>query len=384
MIPPLQTIPRDDPRYPARLRQRGTDAPPELTALGNLDLLSQPMTALFCSARCPGKLILRTYDQAAQWRDAGHCVVSGFHSPVEKECLRILLRGEPPIIICPARGHAETHPSGMEKASGRRPPADPLHLPPNRKPHHRRPRRPPQRTRRRPGRPGFVAHATPGGRLENSLRQKPLTLTLSMKFTVERKALVKMLQCVGKKHPTQTRRDKQVRLSACAARVFVEANQTTAGTEALVFEDGTCFLQQNIFLKVLRTYKSKPHVTIEADGRTLRFFSTTLPVTDYSPAVTPPGKFQTFSPIDIRALSGEAPPPTRTSPPTQSRSRQAPDSASPVPHRPGTFPISDEEMPFVQEADPPYPPALLPALSGAQGPGRPRTRPLRIGAAAFA
>ena len=84
---------------------------------------------------------------------------------------------------------------------------------------------------------------------------------------------------------------QQVRLSACAARVFVEADQATAGTEALVFEDGTCFLQQNIFLKVLKTYKSKPNVIIEADGRTLRFYSTTLPITDYSPAVTPPGKF---------------------------------------------------------------------------------------------
>jgi predicted Rossmann fold nucleotide-binding protein DprA/Smf involved in DNA uptake len=100
----FQTISRGDSRYPARLCQRlGTDAPPELTALGNLYLLSRPMTALFCSGRCPGNMILRAYDQAAQWRDTGHCVISGFHSPVEKECLRILLRGEPPIIICPAR-----------------------------------------------------------------------------------------------------------------------------------------------------------------------------------------------------------------------------------------------------------------------------------------
>jgi hypothetical protein len=30
-------------------------------------------------------------------------VVSGFHSPIEKECLRILLRGRQPVIICPAR-----------------------------------------------------------------------------------------------------------------------------------------------------------------------------------------------------------------------------------------------------------------------------------------
>lgn len=36
-------------------------------------------------------------------RDEGVIVISGFHSPVEKECLRILLRGKQPIIICPAR-----------------------------------------------------------------------------------------------------------------------------------------------------------------------------------------------------------------------------------------------------------------------------------------
>ena len=93
-----------EPRYPVRLRQRlGVDAPALLSALGNLDLLLLPKTALFCSARCPGDAILRTYDQAARWRDAGRCVISGFHSPIEKECLRILLRGTPPVIVCPAR-----------------------------------------------------------------------------------------------------------------------------------------------------------------------------------------------------------------------------------------------------------------------------------------
>ena len=93
-----------DSRYPAVLRKRlGADAPASISALGNLDILALPKTALFCSARCPGSAILRAYDQAAQWRDAGRCVISGFHSPVEKECLRILLRGTQPIILCPAR-----------------------------------------------------------------------------------------------------------------------------------------------------------------------------------------------------------------------------------------------------------------------------------------
>lgn len=30
-------------------------------------------------------------------------MISGFHSPIEKECLSILLRGTSPIIVCPAR-----------------------------------------------------------------------------------------------------------------------------------------------------------------------------------------------------------------------------------------------------------------------------------------
>jgi predicted Rossmann fold nucleotide-binding protein DprA/Smf involved in DNA uptake len=95
---------KGDAGYPAILLTRlGSAAPATLTALGNLDLLSLPMTALFCSARCPGSAILAAYDQSAVWRDTGRCIISGFHSPVEQECLRILLRGKQPIIICPAR-----------------------------------------------------------------------------------------------------------------------------------------------------------------------------------------------------------------------------------------------------------------------------------------
>ena len=98
------TLSLDDTRYPPRLRERmGDAAPAQLATLGNLDLLVLPKTALFCSVHCPGNVILTTYDQAAKWRDTGRCVISGFHSPVEKECLRILLRGTQPIIICPAR-----------------------------------------------------------------------------------------------------------------------------------------------------------------------------------------------------------------------------------------------------------------------------------------
>ena len=109
-------------QWPRRAAERlGEDAPQRLVALGNLNVLALPKTALFCSARCPGHIILTAYDQAARWRDAGRCVISGFHSPVEKECLRILLRGSQPIIICPARSLPERVPAEWQKplANGR-------------------------------------------------------------------------------------------------------------------------------------------------------------------------------------------------------------------------------------------------------------------------
>jgi predicted Rossmann fold nucleotide-binding protein DprA/Smf involved in DNA uptake len=90
--------------YPARLRERlGEQAPRTLNCLGDFALLSQTKTGLFCSVRCPGDFILAAYDAARKLRDDGVTVISGFHSPVEKECLRILLRGKQPIIICLAR-----------------------------------------------------------------------------------------------------------------------------------------------------------------------------------------------------------------------------------------------------------------------------------------
>ena len=78
--------------------------PPPTSSQGNLGLLDDPLTALFCSSRCPGDLILKAYDAAVALRDAGITVIGGFHTPIEKDCLEILLRGTQPVVMCPARG----------------------------------------------------------------------------------------------------------------------------------------------------------------------------------------------------------------------------------------------------------------------------------------
>lgn len=103
MTQPVYLTP-DHPAYPTGLR---ADVPPRrpltLSTLGDLALLQQSTLALFCSVNCPGDLMLKTYALAQALREAGIPIISGFHSPMEKECLGLLLGGTQPILHCPAR-----------------------------------------------------------------------------------------------------------------------------------------------------------------------------------------------------------------------------------------------------------------------------------------
>ena len=87
--------------FPVALRNGDCE---RLWAIGDLGILPRPLLGLFCSKRCPGEIILLAYDIARALRDARVPVIGGFHSPMEKECLELLLRGTQPLVVCPARG----------------------------------------------------------------------------------------------------------------------------------------------------------------------------------------------------------------------------------------------------------------------------------------
>ncbi len=93
---------QSDAQYPAALRKAIGGDIQTLAVAGNTDLLVTKAVALFCSVKCPGDLILKTYDLARALRDGGITVTGGFHSPMEKECLTLLLRCTQPIIVCVA------------------------------------------------------------------------------------------------------------------------------------------------------------------------------------------------------------------------------------------------------------------------------------------
>jgi predicted Rossmann fold nucleotide-binding protein DprA/Smf involved in DNA uptake len=72
-------------------------------AIGDTALLDLPLVGLLCSIRLTGSAILGLYDLALALRNAGVPVIGGFHTPMERECLQILLRGKQPVVVCPAR-----------------------------------------------------------------------------------------------------------------------------------------------------------------------------------------------------------------------------------------------------------------------------------------
>jgi hypothetical protein len=112
-----------------------------------------------------------------------------------------------------------------------------------------------------------------------------------MHFTVERRRLIKILEAARRKLPGQKIKDTHVRLFACAARVFVEANGVTGGEEALVLQNGDCRVALEPFLGVLKTYSPRKNVTIMVDENALHLYTSSLSVTDYKHQASPPADF---------------------------------------------------------------------------------------------
>ena len=77
---------------------------PAITSKGNFSILDKTLIGFFCSVRCPGDVILKTYDLARALRNTDVTLIGGFQSPMEKDFLDLVLRGPSSVVVCPARG----------------------------------------------------------------------------------------------------------------------------------------------------------------------------------------------------------------------------------------------------------------------------------------
>ena len=105
-LAPLAIAPADLPRGLAARLAAGFSG--LLHYHGPLSILEAPLTAFFCSRKVGSAEILKAYDLATELRHSRPAVIGGFHTPVERDCLKILLKGPISVVICPARGLSPT------------------------------------------------------------------------------------------------------------------------------------------------------------------------------------------------------------------------------------------------------------------------------------
>ena len=84
-------------------------------SIGNTELLKLLKTAFLCSRKVPASAVLKCYDWATEQREKGNCIISGFHSQIEKDVLHYLLKGKQPIILALSRGLKEKLEPEFEK-----------------------------------------------------------------------------------------------------------------------------------------------------------------------------------------------------------------------------------------------------------------------------
>ena len=90
---------------PANCAQRvGAELATRIVGVGETALLDEPLLGLIASRECPGHVLLETLDRVPEWVKAGRVIVSGFHSPLEQQVLRSLLRRKGRAVKVLARG----------------------------------------------------------------------------------------------------------------------------------------------------------------------------------------------------------------------------------------------------------------------------------------
>jgi predicted Rossmann fold nucleotide-binding protein DprA/Smf involved in DNA uptake len=94
-----------------------------IVGVGETALLEEQLLGLISSRECPGHVLLETLDRVPEWVKAGRVIVSGFHSPLEQQVLRSVLRRKAGRVVkVLARGMSDYRPSSDEReplATGR-------------------------------------------------------------------------------------------------------------------------------------------------------------------------------------------------------------------------------------------------------------------------
>ena len=89
---------------PVCAQRVGPELAARIVGAGETALLAEPLLGLIVCRECPGHVLLETLERVPEWVKAGRVIVSGFHSPLEQQVLRSLLRRKGRAVKVLARG----------------------------------------------------------------------------------------------------------------------------------------------------------------------------------------------------------------------------------------------------------------------------------------
>ena len=92
----------------------GPEIAARIVGAGTTALLAEPLLGFIASRECPGHVLLETLDCVPEWVKAGRVIVSGFHSPLEQQVLRSVLRRKGRVVKVLARGMTDYRPTAEE------------------------------------------------------------------------------------------------------------------------------------------------------------------------------------------------------------------------------------------------------------------------------
>lgn len=84
--------------------------------LGNEELLNKQKTAFLCSRQIDSTAVMRCYDWATEQKGKDVCIISGFHSPIEKDVLHFLLKCHVPVIMVLGRKMYKNLPENLSQS----------------------------------------------------------------------------------------------------------------------------------------------------------------------------------------------------------------------------------------------------------------------------
>ncbi len=114
-----------------------------------------------------------------------------------------------------------------------------------------------------------------------------------MKFTVETRPFVRLLELLVQSSPPRRHGERNLRLVAQRDRVCVQKDQAIAEIEAIVWSSGRCTVSTGKLLAVAR--KSLSDTTaIETAGEFLRVGGLQVPLVHYRPVAECAGRLQIY------------------------------------------------------------------------------------------